>query len=399
MRAAHWSRLAVTLALAAAPGCKSLKEYVWEPTGRPVGGEMTILRGAGAVSPSQLSPELAAAHDKYRADDVAGAEKAYHKIADNTKNPPPVAEEARFYEAECLYKQECFPKACDTYHKMLIDFPNGTYRAQSTRRMFDIANYWLDDIRQEQRAKAEGKTWVGIMPVVHFEKQKPFLDLEGRALQALEQVHLNDITGPLADKALFLAGGIKFYREDYKEADYYFTQIVEHHAQSPLAAKAVELAIIAKHMSTGGAEYDGRKVAEARQLIDIAAKAFPEVAQNRNGFLERQLAAVNLQQAQKDFNTADFYRRTNHPGAAYYYFEIVRRTYPGTPLAQQAAEKMAEIKAEFDAGKYNQVEVNTFTKLLNDWEGLFVKKGAAEATSPGRSLSDPDGAGIIPGRR
>src|SRR4051794_15000313 len=117
MTAARWSRLAVTLALAAAPGCTSLKELLWEPSGRPVGGEMTILRGAGGVSPSAMSPDLVAAHEKYRADDVSGAEKSYHKIADNTKNPPPVAEEARFYEAECLYKQECFPKACDTYHK------------------------------------------------------------------------------------------------------------------------------------------------------------------------------------------------------------------------------------------------------------------------------------------
>ena len=172
MTAARWSRLAVGL-LFVAPGC-ALKEYLWEPSGRPIGGSVILGAGTGAT-PSELSPELAVAHDKYRAEKIGDAESAYHKIADNTKNPSPVAEEARFFEAECLYKQDKYPKACDTYHKMLLDFPNGQYRAQAVRRMFDIANYWLDDVRGEmvaQREKRDGKRWMVITPVVHFEKQK-----------------------------------------------------------------------------------------------------------------------------------------------------------------------------------------------------------------------------------
>ena len=57
---------------------------------------------------------------------------------------------------------------------------------------------------------------------------------------------LNDITGPMADKALFLAGGVKFFREDYKEADHFFSQLVEQHPNSTMAPQAVELAIISK---------------------------------------------------------------------------------------------------------------------------------------------------------
>ena len=148
-------------------------------------------------------------------------------------------------------------------------------------------------------------------------------------MQALEQVHLNDITGPLADKALFLAGGVKFYREDYHEADHYFSKLVEQHQNSPLAPQAIELAIISKHMSTGGPDYDGRKVAEARLLVDSALRNYPELARDKSGFLERQLGSITYQQAEKDYMTAEFYRRTGHPGSAYFYYEIVRRRYPG----------------------------------------------------------------------
>src|SRR5262249_16455311 len=143
--------------------------------------------------------------------------------------------------------------------------------------------------------KKDGTRWMVLTPVCHFEKTKPFFDEEGRAMEKLEQVRYNDITGPLADKALFLAGSVKFYREDYKEADHYFSQLVLMHPNSSLASRAVELAIISKHMSTGGALYDGRKVAEARQLVHKALENYPELAAQKSDFLQRQLVGINLQ--------------------------------------------------------------------------------------------------------
>ena len=85
-----------------------------------------------------------------------------------------------------------------------------------------------------------------------FEKERPLLDGEGRALEKLEQVRYADVNGPLADRALFLAGSVKFFNEDYQGADFCFSQIHEKHPNSPLAEDAIKLAIIAKSLSTGG---------------------------------------------------------------------------------------------------------------------------------------------------
>ena len=62
----------------------------------------------------------------------------------------------------------------------------------------------------------------------------------------------------------------------YREADYQFTQLVEKHKTSPLYPKAVEMAIISKALSTGGSDYDGRKVAEARDMIPIALASYQQ---------------------------------------------------------------------------------------------------------------------------
>src|SRR5262249_42976598 len=288
----------------------------------------------------------AGAHELYRGGDFATAERIFHRIADNTKNNPQLAEEARYYEAECLRRQERYPKAADTFNKMLLDFPSGAFREQAVQRMFDIANYWLEDTRGEIQGyeeKKAGKRWIVWPSFVHMEKSKPLLDEEGRAIEKLQQVQFNDISGPKAEQALFLAGSVKLFREDYREADHYFTQLVENYPRSPIAPQALEMAVFAKLMSPGGTDYDGRKTTEARQFIDRAFRSYPELVQEKGDLLKRQLVGINMQQAEKDYKIAEFYRRTGHPGSAYFYYEIVRRRYPGTPFFHKATEGMHEI--------------------------------------------------------
>src|SRR5262249_37855661 len=175
-----------------------------------------------ALGENKGAAELQGAHELFRRGDYAKAEKLYHKIADNKKNSPVVAEEARYYEAECLRLQQEYPKAADTYNQRLDDFHIGATRDQAMEREFEIANYWLEDTREEirrEKEKKDGKRWL-VMPAsfVHVEKTKPLFDEEGRAVEKLEQIVINDLNGSRADEALFLLGSVKFYREDYKEA-------------------------------------------------------------------------------------------------------------------------------------------------------------------------------------
>ena len=45
------------------------------------------------------------------------------------------------------------------------------------------------------------------------------------------------------------------------------------------------------------------------------------------------------QQAEKDFQTAEYYERTGHPGSAVFYYELVRRRYAGTRYSDLATER------------------------------------------------------------
>jgi outer membrane protein assembly factor BamD (BamD/ComL family) len=315
---------------------------------------------------------LATAEDAYRREEFAKAGEMFQEIADDTKNRPEVAERARFYQAECLRRESKYPKAVDAYHKLLQDFPAGLYREQAVGQMYLIASEWLQPVRDEiaEAAKPERerkhKSWVDGIVLANFDARLPTFDSEGRALQTLEKVYFNDPTGPYADKALFMLGRVHLHRENFKEAARYFQQLAETYDRSPLRDEALKLAIIAKNASNGGPQYDGKDTAEAMRLINSARATSPALAREQEGkFLDDQSLMVRYQQAEKDFETAEFYRRTGHPGSAWFYYELVKRRYAGIrPFADLAVSRQQELKTELDEMK----NPTTMTSTRRYWK-------------------------------
>jgi outer membrane protein assembly factor BamD (BamD/ComL family) len=328
-------------------------DWVYDDDSTPI-EDSYVMQGDQSVPvkpPVRGTPEarMIIAREAFRHQDYAKAERVFHRVGDNEKNPPKLVEEAKFYEAESQRLQEDLPGAAATYTDLMNKFPRNPYREQALQHMFNIANYWLNDTREEMKEyeeKEQGKRWAVVPRFVSFEKTKPTFDREGRAIQLLEAVRFADINGPLADKSLYLCGSVKFFEEDFAEADYFFTQVAEKHKDSEMAEKAMKLAIASKHMSTGGPDYDGRKCAEARILVQDALKLYPDM--NKDGFLDNQLAGIARQQAEKDFRMGEFYERTGHPGSAVWMYEIVTRRYPGTGVDKLAAERRDAILKKLD---------------------------------------------------
>lgn len=346
--------------LAGATGCLQslpiLNRLAPAPVARPETTDSFILRPNGELTSDKedaLSPELRSelenAREAYRREEYDKAERLFGAVADRDKTAPQAVQEAMYYRAECLRLTGHYPKACDTYSALVNKFPSSHYREQCVERMFDIANYWLDETwleMKEDKERREGKRVVVWPHWFSWEKTKPFFDREGRAVEALEKVRLHDISGPLADQALYRCGVVKMYHENYREAEQYFSQIHARHPESKLAPKSIELAVFCKQMSTGGSSYDGRKAAEARELIQAALRSYPQIAHDKDKreYMEKQQMAIDLQLAEKEFKMAEFYRRVGQYASAYFYYDLVRRRYPKTKYASMAEERWANLR-------------------------------------------------------
>ncbi|MBY0512948.1 MAG: tetratricopeptide repeat protein [Gemmataceae bacterium] len=309
----------------------------------------------GAYDDPHAEERLAQAEQLYAGGQYAKAHDAFKEIADNTSNAAVMAERARFMQAECRFARGHLPEAVDVYHKLLIDFPTGAHRRPACARMFEISDYWLNDFRDELKRREGEKgvlRWHPRWPNP-FDRTRPTFDQEGRATEALERVQTQDPIGPTADKALFWCGFVNYVRGNFNEADHFFSQLVELHKDSPLRPQAIAFAIQAKNNATGGAVYDGRKCAEALHLVHVAEATVPELASDPAMVdkLNRAKFAIQYQQAEKDFRTAEYYERTGHPGSAVFYYELVRRRYAGTNYADAAAQRKDGLMAAMKAGR------------------------------------------------
>lgn len=318
--------------------------------------------------------DMAAAEDFYRTENYKKAEKLFAKVADDTNNPPLHAEKARFYEGECQRMRGDFVDAMSTYNRLLKDFQYGVYRERAVAKMYDIANFWLEDTRKQldaEQEKAEGKRWFVPWNFVHFDKKKPTFDEEGHALKALENVYYNDPTGPYAEQALFMAGYVNFRRGNFREADQLLTQMIDtsdrHGRKSELRDQAYELAILAKNNSTGGPDYDGRKAAESLKLIHQARMTNPELVTKRGDFLDNQTKMIRYMQAEKDYDIAEFYRRTGHPASAWFYYELVRRRYQETPFHDKALVRMKSINSDLVEQQQQSEFARATRREFNKW--------------------------------
>ncbi len=277
------------------------------------------------------------------------AEKAFHKLANGKKCPEQIREEALFFEAECLRLQHKLRDSEETYALLFKDFPSTQFTERADRGLFEIALRWLEGTRSQMEAYEEqrqGKRWV-VMPIafVHFSQEMPVFDPEGHAVRVLEGIQMREkvLHTPLGEQALLYLGTIKMYREDYLGADNDFTELYRHYPNSKNAARAIKQSVICKQLCTCGTCYDLRTVEESRKLIHTAQTAYAEFGKDKE-WIGQQLVGINLQQADRDWRIAEFYRWTKHPGPAYFYYELVRRCYPNTEYAAKANDRIHELE-------------------------------------------------------
>ncbi len=359
------------------------------------------LRLSSSYEDSEAETKLAEAEELFKAGEYGKAQERFKVLADNKGNHRALAERARFMQAESRRLRGQYPEAVDTYHRLLMDFPTGAHRREACERMFEIADYWLDDFRDE----IARRTNKGEKGILHwrpnwpdpFDSTKPTFVQEDRALEALEHVHTHDISGPAADTAIFWCGYVNFVRGNFDEADHFFSQLVEFHKDSKWRPQALLYAVQAKNNATGGAVYDGRKCAEALHLVHIAEATMPEIMNDpeMKEKLERAKFAMRYQQAEKDFRSAEYYARIGRPGSAVFNYELVRRRYAGTQYADLSTERKEWLMAQMAEGK-KPPGLDPFAQLQAKWNELFGPKegeGADEADprrkTPGPGTPDP----------
>ncbi len=308
--------------------------------------------------------EYEQAEELFQAGEFKKAEKKFKGIA-KTYPDSQVEEDALFMVAESRYELKRYSWAQDGYDALMKKYPSTRYMNQSTQRLFTIARNWLEfpeivttsDIQQvnfespqatppPQDDRKRRFQWTRAVPILpnFIDRSRPIFDTEGRALQALKSIWLNDPTGPLADDALMLTASYHLRNSDYMEADRVYKIIREQYPNSQHLENAFLLGSHVRLMSYQGTQYDGKALDEAEQLKESTLRIFPDTRDRAR--IRDDLRKIEETKAQRDWETVEFYEKKRKPQAVAVYCWQIIKNHPETSFAQRAREKLDQLQAE-----------------------------------------------------
>ena len=335
----------------------------------PASGEGRAADGPASLEPAAGLEEYQQAEQLYRSGEFAAAEKAFRRLAKKYKSSQ-VQEDALFMIGECQFEQNEFAKAQDSYDKLLIEFPSSRHLDRVTRRLFLIAQSWLEfpevvqpgEIQQvdfqDPRATPppapprepsnDPSRRIPIFPNL-FNRTRPVFDTDGRALQALNSIWLKDPTGPLADDALMMTASHHLRKENYMEAARHYEMLLEQFPKSEHLKDAFVLCAHSTAMSHQGPLYDEQALTRSRELKQTAVRLFPDEV-DRERILD-EIRRIDEEKARSEWANVEFWQKKRDDVATAASAREVMRLYPNSSYAARAREVLAELNGQAPAAQ------------------------------------------------
>ncbi len=251
----------------------------------------------------------------------------------------PLEEDALFMLAESYFFSDQYPKAHDSYERLLKKYSNSRHLDEAVRREFAIGRYWerLDDYQHK---------W-SLTPNLS-EKSRPLFDTFGYAVKAYQNVRMYDPTGPLADDSLMATAIAYFRRGEYESAALDFDQLRKDYPNSEHQKYAHVLGIQAKMRVYQGQYYDPTALNEAGVIANQTLTQFGAQLGAEQARVVKAQRQILEEKANRDYAMALYYEKHKYYGSArMYYLEVVEK-YPTTQRAQNARERLEAIKGEPD---------------------------------------------------
>ncbi len=269
----------------------------------------------------------------YREGHYPAAWKRFRKAARRWPDSP-LEEDALFMQAESQFFADRYPKASDTYERLLKKYGYTKHLDTAVSRQFAIGRYW-------EQLDATSPAW--LLGFQFFDSSRPWFDTWGYALKAYQTVPMYDPTGPLADDSIMAAANAYFLKERYEEAAFQYDVLRKNYPKSEFQLPAHMLGMKAREMSYEGPLYDGKSLDQADEIAQQTMLLFgDQLGEDRRqviGFQNR----ITEEKALRDWTVGRYYDRRHAYGAARYYYRSVLENYPGTQVAVQTRARLEEI--------------------------------------------------------
>ena len=313
-----------------------------------------------AFTPPEAQEQFEVAKALYEATEYEQAEKTLKTLVKKYAHTP-IHQEALFLIAESRFHQRRYAWAQDSYDELFKQYPTTRYSDVATKRLFAIASTWLgqpDFVTSDQvtlvnleepsqnPTKIDGDhmpTNLALVPNL-IDRSRPVFDTEGRAIQALKSIWINDPVGPLADDALMMTASYYLRRGRYVEADKVFQTLRDEYPDSPHLQDAFLLGSHVKLLAYQGPNYDGKSLTGAESLKRSMLQLYPDSPHADR--LHYELGEIYDANARRDWEKVVFWLKKRKPHSAAVYSNLIIEQYPDTEYAAKARQVLADLDNE-----------------------------------------------------
>lgn len=254
----------------------------------------------------------------------AGAMTAIQWLRGHPAKETPLRDRALFVVAQGFFIDGKRVDAFFYLDELMDEYPDSAYFQQALQKQYDIADEYL---KGYQRV------------FIYW----PILSAQDEALDMLFRVQQRAPGSLLAEKALLRSADWYYANSDFDLAADAYAAYERSYPRSPYLSRVRLRRAYSNLAQFRSTWHDPTPLMDARaQLMDLVT-AYPELAEQED--IPGLMVRIDQAFAEKIYRAADFYRRTDVPKAAVYYYRYLLATFPQSPKASEAKQRLAQMPA------------------------------------------------------
>jgi outer membrane protein assembly factor BamD len=243
-------------------------------------------------------------------------------IKAHTLKETPGRDRCLYLLADCFYQYDDRNKAFFYCDELMDEYPGSKLFQAALQLQFTIGDAYLNGYKRVF-------LWWRVV------------DASDDGIEMMYRIQERAPGSPLAEKALLHTANYYFDDQDYDLAEDAYNTYARRYPRSDQLPHIRMRAAFSSLAQFRGVPFDVTCLIDARaQLIDIA-KTYPDLAEDENvaGLIDQ----IDRDFAKKLLDTAKWYERTHEPKGAVYFYRFLVQTYPNSPEAAEARERLSEL--------------------------------------------------------
>jgi len=238
------------------------------------------------------------------------------------------ASEGQYFIARCYEELDQLYKAHLEYQKVVSMYPNSVRIQEAIKRSYDLG---------ESLLTWSPKRFLGV-PMTVLEDH-PSIEIFKKIVEVAPY-------SEYAPKALHEMGVLLLDKKRFEEAKVTFEQLIDQYPEDELSSGAKYKLALATSETSLNPDYDQSATKEATQRMKdfIGQYSSSDTAIEA----EKQLSSLKAKEAEKNFDTAQFYEKQGKSKSALIYYKLVFSGNPKSLLAKAAKEKIELLRGEME---------------------------------------------------